>query len=496
LWVAKKGAVSYALKKLLSAEEVEMFKRVLYRTGLAFALPLVVLVATIVMPGGPEMGPAFASPSVSSNWKATELPLPANATTGPGYEPIVGALSCPAPGFCVATASYFDAQSHIHGVIETLSGGIWTARAEPVPATASYSYLGALSCPTVTYCVAVGWYATTLDAPMGLIETLSGGQWTPRRAPIPTNAPSISSVFFNAIACPVVDSCVAVGSYHPVPNSSYSDGLIETLAARQWTAVEAPVPPNAYAEPGLQLGSVTCATVGSCVSIGDYTDTRGDIPRVIETLSGGTWVPTSVPTEWLGPAECPAPGSCIAVGQNIHSGQSSPLVETLSSGTWRNSTTPLPANTVTKGQWSFLSAIACPPLGSCVALGDYHSTNSIEDGLVETLVQGTWTPEELQPPAPSSSLNQNALACADASFCAAVGAYSGRSGSSGGLIETMTDGSWTASAAPVVKNGGSPYLNDVECPGRNSCIAVGTYLDGNGNYQLVAESLGEGRQTS
>jgi hypothetical protein len=111
---------------------------------------------------------------------------------------------------------------------------------------------------------------------------------------------------------------------------------------------------------------------------------------------------------------------------------------------------------------------------------------------VETWVQGTWTPEEVQPPAPSFDINQIALACADANFCAAVGFYTveGGSGTPEGLIETMTDGSWTASTAPSVKNGGSPILNQLECPGTHSCLALGSYLDEHGNYQLVAESLG------
>jgi len=471
-----------------------MLKRAQRWTGHTLTLSLLILVANLLMGGwGAPMSPAFASASTSSSWKATELPLPTSAVTAPGDEPSIGPLSCPASGFCVAIASYFDGQNHIHGVIETLAHGTWTAIEEPVPADASYSNLSAVSCPTVTYCVAVGWYAPASDEPVGLIETLSGGRWTEHKSPLPANVPTISSIFLNALACPAVGSCVAVGSYHPQPNSSGSYGLIETLDGKQWSATVAPLPANAQPGPGAQLGSITCPTIDFCVSIGYYFTTRGEDPRVIETLAGGTWTPTSVPTQYLSSAECPASGSCVAVGQLIRSGQSSPLVETLSSGTWTMSTAPLPANTITKRQWSYLDDVVCPPLGSCVAIGDYTTTNSTEDGLVETLVQGTWTAEDVPPPAPSFSINENALACADASFCVAVGVYTygaGGSSTQAGLIDTMTDGIWTSSTAPIVRNGGSVYLDDVECPGTHSCIALGTYLDGNGNYQLVAESLG------
>jgi hypothetical protein len=91
----------------------------------------------------------------------------------------------------------------------------------------------------------------------------------------------------NALACPVVGSCVLVGTFGA--KKIYSPvGLIETLNGGTWIATEAPIPSNASSRPFVDLDVLAWPTMGWCIAAGNYTDTSGNQDGLIETLSGGT----------------------------------------------------------------------------------------------------------------------------------------------------------------------------------------------------------------
>jgi hypothetical protein len=102
------------------------------------------------------------------------------------------------------------------GVTETLTNGSWTRSLVPIPAGTSMNGLTGVSCPvSVTSCVADGGYRqpagnSTADT---LIETLSGGAWTPTTDIDPSNGYGFSE----GIACPTITTCVGVGSFTAPP---------------------------------------------------------------------------------------------------------------------------------------------------------------------------------------------------------------------------------------------------------------------------------------
>ncbi|MGO9180445.1 MAG: hypothetical protein ACLQHS_14475 [Candidatus Limnocylindrales bacterium] len=149
-------------------------------------------------------------PGANCDAGAFEYEAPAGtATTAPlsGLSPAAGtssqapqldALSCPATGWCVAVGDYVDVSGNQQGLIETLADGTWTATTAPLsglsPAAATtpngYVYLAALSCPAVGSCVAAGLYVDASGYQQGLIETLSGGNWTATTAPLSGLSPA------------------------------------------------------------------------------------------------------------------------------------------------------------------------------------------------------------------------------------------------------------------------------------------------------------------
>ena len=222
---------------------------------------------------------------------------------------------------------------HSRAFIETLLGGSWTAVWAPLPAGAAPSsatttagaYLNSVTCPAAGSCVAVGMYTERGSSNTAvLIDTLSGGTWTAATAPLPADASADGqSAGLSGISCQTPGNCVAIGSYIGRGGARF---LAETLSAGTWTAAAPPLPADARApQKGLTiLDSLACQEVGHCVAVGSYQASSGAIDGAIDTLSGRAWTAAAHPAPGaattsqlvlISQVVCPAPGYCIGVGR-------------------------------------------------------------------------------------------------------------------------------------------------------------------------------------
>ncbi|HUC23284.1 MAG TPA: hypothetical protein VMA73_11305 [Streptosporangiaceae bacterium] len=134
----------------------------------------------------------------------TKAALPA----GPAANPLaaVDAISCPTVSQCIAVGSYQDSAGSQQGVLLTWRGTTWTARKAPLPANAGINpwvSLNAVSCPASSRCTVGGGYENTASTPLGLVLTWSGENRTASEAPT-----SASDLY--AMSCPSVSRCFAV----------------------------------------------------------------------------------------------------------------------------------------------------------------------------------------------------------------------------------------------------------------------------------------------
>ncbi|HEY7946092.1 MAG TPA: hypothetical protein VID75_00370 [Acidimicrobiales bacterium] len=319
-------------------------------------------------------------------WAPTQAPLPAKVPSTSAAS--LTAVACPALRFCVAVGSYFDAQPSALGLVDTFSAGRWTASPPPPPPpnanAAPEVFLQTVTCPATDACVAIGSYVDTNRNIPGLIETLARGTW------IPTAVPR-AAVF--AVTCPAPGSCVAVGSTYGKTGRLH--GLIDTLSRGTWSARQAPLPESGATDRSPVLDAVTCPAVGSCVAIGAYTNTRLGHDDLIDVLHGSMWTPARVPLPGEGGAHhdaltCPTPASCVAVGSYLDTGGTAlhGLVETLSGATWTTWRAPLPPNAEGQNPDASFDAMTCPTLGTCVAVGWYRDATGATQGLIETPTHG------------------------------------------------------------------------------------------------------------
>ena len=278
-------------------------------------------------------------------WTATEAPLPADAQ--PGTFVHLSQVACESASSCVAVGGYAGANIGGDGLIETLGGGKWTPLAAPVPAEVSkvgvaITQLSSVACPSATSCIAVGDYEDNNENVGVLIETLTGGSWTAAVGPLPAGG---SGGSLSAISCASAGFCVAVGQF--TDSQGANVGLIETLDNGAWTATEPPAPPGGTR---LLLSSVSCGAVGSCVAVSEFGSLIETLANGTWTAINGPQPADANPTPPPGQGvnfdsvACPSAGFCVIAGiySSKQDGQERGMLDDLASGKWTATRAPLP----------------------------------------------------------------------------------------------------------------------------------------------------------
>jgi hypothetical protein len=190
-----------------------------------------------------------------TSWSVVTVP---DVTTSDDLE----SVSCPTSSFCAAVG---DAD----GEAEALDwdGSVWT-----VISDASFAAGNGVSCPTMTECLAVGG-----DVPGDVIEMWDGSAWTTLAHPSPgTNA------LLYAVSCDQSADCVAVGSYDPHQRSSLT--LVESWDGTTWSVTPSPEGNSSFSG----LGAVSCSDPNDCVGVGTsegFHPTPTGVHSVIESGS-------------------------------------------------------------------------------------------------------------------------------------------------------------------------------------------------------------------
>jgi hypothetical protein len=290
----------------------------------------------------------------------------------------------------------------------------------------------------------------------------TGTTWTAVQPPLPSDADSTGYSAVNDVSCPSATSCLATGYY--TDTSGYEQGMLLTWSEGAWTAAgQAP-----YA------GNLSCVTASLCTAVdGPY----------IATWSSGTWTTTSPPAPAdngsypinLQSVSCVSASFCVAAGNYTDtSGSTKGVLETWSDGTWTVEQAPLPADAAGNPNVYFepgpgTNFVSCPSVSFCVAAGDYTGTSGSTEGVLETWSDGTWTATEAPLPADAAADPEAALlglSCPTASFCLATGIYNSTSSGSGNLLETWSGGSWSATALQAPVNA----LGPVACVSASACV--------------------------
>jgi hypothetical protein len=483
-------------------------------------IPLAVVAAGLVLTGA--MGaigsppPAGAVTPPAQGWTTVQAPLPADAGTG-STDPDVytASTTCPASNGCVTVGWYSDTSGKPWGLIETQSDTTWTDTEAPQPSDAGHGanqgfWFGsqscgfdapcrAVSCPTASFCVAVGQYMDSSGFLQPVVDTFANGAWTSQRGALPPDSATDTSVtqpdgYFYSVSCASTSSCAAVGQYTTTGGTRAA--YIATLAGTSWSAAAAPLPADSTGGTS-QLFGVSCTASGTCAATGQFTATAGD-SGLLEALVNGTWTATDapVPANAANPnfavdiqVVCTTATSCVAVGDYAVLGAGgAPLVNTWNGSTWAGTEAPMPPDVIANdgGQ---LTAVSCASPTSCVGVGLYETGSPVRTaGLIDTLSGGTWAATRAPVPADAGTGSNlegtlNEVACSTPTSCLTVGSYGSASGNETALVDSLGVGGWTSMPAPVPSNVTTTPAGLVSegrtagCYSDVACSVAGLYID-------------------
>ena len=306
-----------------------------------------------------------------------------------GSSASLNSVSCVSATHCVAVGTYFDGHNG-QPLVETWNGTDWSRT--PSPRAEIQGDLLSVSCPSAMRCVTVG---ETSDGPTtsGLGETWDGTHWSVMHV---HDQPLGSHSLLTGVSCPTPTYCDAVGSV-TLPNS-ITLRLIENWNGQRWAITPSPTHGSDF---NPFLTAVSCSSVTSCFAVGGAAPGV----TLVETWNGTRWSIMHSPNyttrfyvSALAAVSCPSATSCVAVGTaaeySSHSEILRTLVETWNGSTW--AITPSP-NSSGPQNVSSLDGVSCTT-DHCatvgVGSGVYSQTLALSGVVPRRSVTVSWTNAE------------------------------------------------------------------------------------------------------
>jgi hypothetical protein len=425
------------------------------RAVVAFGAAVVLLAPAAGAAARANVAPAAPASAPVPGWSVTPSP---NPRAGNGA---LNTVSCPTTSACTAVGFHVTESGLGVTLAERRTGGAWTVQSTPNPRGAATSALNGVSCPSSSACSAVGEFFVKSGAQRTLAERWNGRRWHTQRTPNPAGSPfSILA----AVACPVTNSCTAVGA-------SNSKLLVEQWGGARWRIQSAPVPAGAQFS---ELNGVSCTAASSCIAVGDYVNGSGLDVTLAERWDGTRWRIQATPSPAGSAAavlfgvSCTSGSSCMAAGTAFNSsGQAGMFSELWNGATWHLLGVPAPAG----AQSSLLLNVSCA-VSSCEAVGEYNDSSGATVTLGEGWNGTAWRIQPTPNPGRASGNSLSGVSCPTSSDCTAVGLGNG-AGTPITVGERWRGGRWNLEAVPSPVGAAENQLNGIACPEPDACVAVG-----------------------
>jgi hypothetical protein len=355
--------------------------------------------------------------------------------------------------------------------------GAFTVVASPNPTGSTGSHLNGVACVTATNCTAVGYSATASTPGRALVERWNGTNWSIVPSPVPAGS---TGSYLNGVACVSATSCTAVGYYTTA--SSTGRTLVERWNGTKWSIAPSP---NASGSLGSYLNGVSCTKASNCAAVG-YSYDSNATHTLAERWNGTKWSVVATPNPKGDEADllsvsCTSATNCLAVGSFTSTGfVDTPLAERWNGTKWSLVAAPNP-----KGSDSYLNAVSCASATYCAAVGSTYPASGPGKTLVERWNGSGWAIVASPNPAGVSESYLSGVRCTRATACTAVGASASASDKT--LVERWNGSAWRLLAGPNPIGATAAYLNDVSCVSATACTAVGDWHGSSGPSRTLAE---------
>ena len=313
----------------------------------------------------------------------------------PGQLPLIGmgtklfGVACPSTAHCFIVGANIMHGHREHLLIAQWNGVSFGSMPYALPVGAASSALRGISCASEQYCVAVGYYcsskcvsSTPVEQPMS--EFWDGTAWTWAVASA-TSAQQFNGLY--GVGCGRTRSCIAVGW----STSTVDQTLAETHTSGRWRLSSTP---NTSSAQNNDLYGIACTSRSQCFAVGYYSDAAGTFyGTLVLQWDGSHWFiaePSSgvalVPSALLSGVTCLTKPECLAVGTycrhhcNVGGDGYRTLIEVWRGRTWKLESSP----NIGSQQFNALDAISCAGASMCMAVGYYR------DGIPSQTLTEVW----------------------------------------------------------------------------------------------------------
>jgi hypothetical protein len=174
----------------------------------------------------------------------------------------------------------------------------------------------------------------------------------------------------------------------------------------------------------------------------------------------------------------------VAVGYYfLAKGSDAPLAESWNGQSWRIRHILVPPRSAS----SALKAVSCTSAQACTAVGSYGDSDGNQFAFAERWDGTAWQLQDVAAPARAIGSELNAVSCAFATACTAVGDYADRHGGQHALAETWNASGWRVLTVPSPAGATSTSLSGVSCVAVTACTAAGQYFDPAGDTDTLVE---------
>jgi hypothetical protein len=407
----------------------------------------------------------------------------ANATLTGGT---IESVSCSAATACTAVGSDVNTSGVDVTLAERWNGTDWQREATPNPAAPTGSAASSVaptllgvSCPTASFCVAVGNYQSGFNQ-TGMADSWNGQSWTAQSFPAPVDSDGWQLF---GVSCTSARFCEAAGGYYD-EDTGVNDSFAASWNGTSWnlqTTVN-PDPDNFQFE---QFNAVSCSSPTFCVAWASGTAGNPG-PTMAEEWNGSSWqtqtVPSSAATATVNSVSCTSANFCEAIGDDA--------AFVWDGSAWAAQTIPDPAAS------GGLQGVSCTSRKLCEAVGEYNESPNVVP--VAIVWNGSaWTEQAPPTPAKSTAARMNAVSCASATSCEAAGDFEaqGNANDPKAFAEGWNGSAWQLQSAVAPAGATSNQLDGISCVSASYCEAVGTHYDSAGNQDILAETWNGQRWT-
>jgi hypothetical protein len=366
------------------------------------------LALTVVL-GCVAVGVAASATAAAGSWSIVPSPNPSTSTRS-----WFSGVACPTTSRCYAVGGTGGASSYAT-LVQRWNGTGWARMTSSNPSGTTAAELFDVACTGKNACTAVGYFESS-GIYKTLIERWNGTAWSKVKSPNPSGSPD--SELYD-VSCPSSTFCAAVGAYEDGGTGNWKT-LVAHWNGTTWSRVKSPNPSGSTDS---ELFSVSCTSATRCRAVG-FSTVGGGFVSLVERWNGTGWArmtspdPPGTTDSELFQVSCTAKTFCMAVGTYETSGTFKTLVERWDGSTWSIVASPNPVGSTDSELWS----VACTSASVCTAVG--YATPDPSTTLVEQWNGTKWS-RAASPNAGSGAANTLAnVACKPTLGCFAVGNYS------------------------------------------------------------------------